>query len=78
MSVLDTVKGKMKDLAGKANDLSGPAGDKLDSAKTKAAHGLEGAGSFVDKKTGGKYASRIHSGVDKAKGVLGKGDKPSR
>lgn len=76
MSVLDTVKGKMKELADKANDLSGPAGDKLDSAKAKVAHGLEDAGSFVDRKTGGKYASRIHTGVDKAKGLLGKGEKP--
>lgn len=78
MNVLDSVKGKMRELTDRANDLSGPAGEKLGSAKTAVAHGLDGAGKFVDEKTGGKYASTIHSSVGKAKGLLGQGDQPSQ
>ncbi|MBR7839634.1 antitoxin, partial [Actinospica durhamensis] len=78
MNVLDTAKEKARELADKAtdkaSDLSGPAGDALNSAKTAVAHGLDGASKFVDEKTGGKYASAIHTGVDKAKGFLGQGD----
>jgi MT0933-like antitoxin protein len=74
MNILDTAKGKMRELADKANDLSGPAGEKLNSAKSAVAHGLDGAGKFVDEKTGGKYASKIHNGVGKAKDLLGHGD----
>lgn len=78
MNVLDSAKEKMRGLtdkaSDKANDLSGPAGEKLNSAKGAVAQGLDGAGKFVDEKTGGKYASKINSGVGKAKGILGKKD----
>ncbi|WP_051451713.1 antitoxin [Actinospica robiniae] len=71
MNVLDSVKGKMRELTDRANDLSGPANEKLDSAKSAVASGLGSAGKYVDEKTGGKYASTIHSSVGKAKGFLG-------
>lgn len=70
MNILDTAKGKMRDLTDKANDLSGPAGEKLDSAKTAVAKGVDGTGKFVDEKTGGKYASTIHSSVGKVRRLL--------
>jgi hypothetical protein len=65
MSVLESVKSKIKEL----ND--GPAGEFLNSAKGAVAHGLDSTGKFVDGKTNGKYASQIHTGIDKAKGLLG-------
>jgi len=74
MNVLDSAKEKMRGLTDRAGDLSGPAGEKVNSAKSAVAHGLDGAGKFVDEKTGGKYASRIHSSVGKAKNLLGQGD----
>ena len=68
--MLNSAKKKVKDYT--APD--GPGAEKLSSAKTATAHGLDGAGKFVDEKTNGKYSDTIHSGVGKAKGFLG--DKP--
>jgi hypothetical protein len=68
MSVLEMVKTKVKELTDKS---SGPAGDLLNSAKSAVAHGLDGASKFVDDKTNHKYSSTIHTGVDKAKHLLG-------
>ncbi|HEX7716240.1 MAG TPA: antitoxin [Marmoricola sp.] len=42
----------------------------VDSQGDKIGQGLEKAGDMVDKKTGGKYAEKIESGVDKAKDAL--------
>jgi hypothetical protein len=71
MSVLEMVKAKVKELA----DPDGPASELLHTAKSSLAHGLDGAGKFVDEKTGGKYASTIHNGVGKAKEFLGEQQK---
>ena len=62
------VKTKVKELTDKS---SGPAGDLLNSAKSAVVHGLDGASKFVDDKTNHKYSSTIHTGVDKAKHLLG-------
>lgn len=62
------VKTKVKELSDKS---SGPAGDLLNSAKSAVVHGLDGASKFVDDKTNHKYSSTIHTGVDKAKHLLG-------
>lgn len=67
MSVLETVRSKVKELT----DPNGPASGLLSSAKTAMVHGLDGAGKFVDEKTHGKYASQISTGVGKAKEFLG-------
>ena len=75
MNLLDSAKGKMRELTDRANDLSGPAGEKLDSAKSAVASGLGTAGKYVDEKTGGKYASTIHTSVGKAKDFLGQNEK---
>jgi len=64
------VKTKVKELT----DKSGPAGDLLNSAKSAVVHGLDGASKFVDDKTNHKYSSTIHTGVDKAKHLLGEDD----
>ena len=68
--MLNSAKKKVKEYT--APD--GPGAEKLNSAKTAVAHGLDGAGKFVDEKTNGKYSDTIHTGVGKAKGFLG--DKP--
>ncbi|HEX4786884.1 MAG TPA: antitoxin [Actinospica sp.] len=67
MSVLEMVKTKVKELT----DPDGPANELLHTAKSSIAHGLDGAGKFVDEKTGGKYSSMIHNSVGKAKEFLG-------
>ena len=61
------VKTKVKELT----DKDGPAGDLLNSAKSAVAHGLDGASRFVDDKTNHKYSDTIHTGVEKAKHLLG-------
>ena len=61
------VKTKVKELT----DKSGPAGDLLNSAKSAVVHGLDGASKFVDDKTNHKYSDTIHTGVEKAKHLLG-------
>jgi MT0933-like antitoxin protein len=57
----------------KAGDLAGKHGDKL-------GEGVQKAGGFADKKTGGKYREQIDQGVKKAKKAvddLGKRDNPA-
>jgi hypothetical protein len=66
MDVLEMVRTKVKELT----DPDGPANEMLHSAKSAVAHGLDGAGRFVDEKTHGKYSSTITSGVGKAKEFL--------
>ena len=61
MSMFDNIKDKVQGLVDEHGD--------------KAGVGLDKAGDFVDEKTGGKYASTIHGGVGKAKGLLGHGER---
>ena len=44
--------------------------DAVDSHGDKIADGLDKAGDFVDKKTGGKYSDKIDAGTDKAADAL--------
>ena len=46
----------------------------VDAHGDKIASGLDKAGAFVDKKTGGKYAEKIEGGLGKAKDALDKLD----
>lgn len=52
-------------LMDKVKQLAGEHGDKVEGAVDKVAE-------IVDQKTGGKYRDKIQSGVDAAKGFLGK------
>jgi len=67
MDVLEMVRAKVKELT----DPDGPASEMLHSAKSAVAHGLDGAGRFVDEKTHGKHSEMITNGVGKAKEFLG-------
>jgi hypothetical protein len=46
----------------------------VDAHGDKIASGLDKAGGFVDKKTGGKYSEKIEGGLGKAKDALDKLD----
>jgi len=48
--------------------------DAVDAHGEKIASGLDKAGEFVDKKTGGKYTEKIDGGLGKAKDALDKLD----
>jgi hypothetical protein len=77
VSVFDGLKGKAGELRAKATELVGQNADKVKG-------GIDHAGNFVDKKTGGKYADKIDGfqrkaseAVDKADRERGAGEPPA-
>lgn len=63
---------KLKGAVGQAKT---KAADAVDKHGPKVAEGIDKAGSFVDKKTKGKYSDKISKGTIKAKEGLEKLDK---
>ena len=60
MGLLDKLKKTANQVKDKADDVAEQHGDKVKS-------GLDKAGGFIDKRTGGKHSSKIEGVVDKAK-----------
>ncbi|WP_051441592.1 antitoxin [Arthrobacter sp. H14] len=65
MSVFDGFKGKASGLKGKATDLIGQHEGKIQK-------GIQKAGDFADRKSGGKYAGKIDGVREKASGFVEK------
>ncbi|OMH29365.1 hypothetical protein BKD30_00525 [Tersicoccus phoenicis] len=63
MSAFDNLKGK-------ASGLFGKAADAVRDHEGQVKQGIEKAGDFVDRKTGGKYAERIDAVQQKASGAV--------
>ncbi|AVZ75693.1 hypothetical protein SLUN_29290 [Streptomyces lunaelactis] len=65
MGFMDTLKAKLAPAKDKVSGLAHQHGGKIE-------HGLERAAKSVDKKTKGKYSSKIETGTGKAKDALGR------
>lgn len=65
MSVFDDFKGKASGLKGKATGFIGQHEGKIQ-------QGIQKAGGFADRKSGGKYASQINKVREKASGFVEK------
>ncbi|NUK01048.1 antitoxin [Streptomyces lunaelactis] len=65
MGFMDTLKAKLAPAKDKVSGLAQQHGGKIE-------HGLERAAKSVDKKTKGKYSSKIETGTGKAKDALGR------
>ncbi|NUL02281.1 antitoxin [Streptomyces lunaelactis] len=65
MGFMDTLKAKLGPAKDKVSGLAHQHGGKIE-------HGLERAAKSVDKKTKGKYSSKIETGTGKAKDALGR------
>ncbi|NUK56353.1 antitoxin [Streptomyces lunaelactis] len=65
MGFMDTLKAKLAPAKDKVSGLAQQHGGKIE-------HGLERAAKSVDKKTKGKYSSKIETGTGKAKDARGR------
>ena len=64
MAGFNELKGKVEGLALKAGEFASQNSDKI-------SDGIDKAGDFIDRKTGGKYADQIQQGRDTADEKIG-------
>ena len=64
MAGFNELKGKVEGLAQKAGEFASQNSDKI-------SDGIDKAGDFIDRKTGGKYADKVDGVQDGAKNFLG-------
>ena len=67
MAGFNELKGKVEGLALKAGEFASQNSDKI-------SDGIDKAGDFIDRKTGGKYADQVDKAQDVAEQKTGHGD----